>query len=682
MKKKITLEFNSVWVLSRQNDEVLPVKFVISKIKEICPVQILDDSITSCELLIDFSDESKETAQLIENVSKIIADTYSISDVSQVLDYTVSDYADETESANTTTGQVLKVEENTPSVQTATIEKTAVVNADKLETVLSKINSLVGADEFKALVNECVSVAPMLKKHNTVNTFLRRSYIFSVNNGNGFSTYIELFADLLEALNLVKLNERARIVEEKANVPSDRGSELEPFSGILNHVMRHSQQDPKVICVDISEWMSKVDDKAFRLFLSVLDDHVGENIIIFKVPFVEKEILRKIEMGIADLLFVKSLSFVPFDCAELRQCAKNALTSMGFEIEDDAWKIFEARITEEKSDGRFYGINTVNKIICEMIYYKHLHNAQNDIDDVVIKKDEILELVASFEDDEKSGIEMLDDYIGMEGIKTRVEEIVAQIEMSIKNKSLSAPCLHMRFVGNPGTGKTTVARIIGKILKERGVLRNGNFFEYTGRDFCGRFVGETAPKTAAMCRDAYGSILFIDEAYALYRGDGISNADYGREAIDTLIAEMENHRSDLVVIMAGYTQEMNQLMKANVGLESRMPYVIEFPNYTREQLFEIFMLQVKKSFECCEGFENVVKNYFDSISDEVLESKEFSNARFVRNLFERTWGKAVLRTQLNKEEKTILTNEDFFLASSEKEFSEILKKETQTLGFI
>lgn len=158
------------------------------------------------------------------------------------------------------------------------------------------------------------------------------------------------------------------------------------------------------------------------------------------------------------------------------------------------------------------------------------------------------------------------------------------------------PCIHMRFVGNPGTGKTTVARIIGTILKEKGILRNVNFFEHSGRELCGRYVGETAPKTSAMCRDAYGSVLFIDEAYSLYRDDGFSNADYGREAIDTLIAEMENHRSDLMVIMAGYPDDMDKLMNGNADLKSRMPYLIEFPNYARGQLAEIFLSMAGKSF--------------------------------------------------------------------------------------
>ena len=135
------------------------------------------------------------------------------------------------------------------------------------------------------------------------------------------------------------------------------------------------------------------------------------------------------------------------------------------------------------------------------------------------------------------------------------------------------------------------------------------------------------------------------------------------------------------VLMAGYPDEMKHLMKANAGLESRMPYVIEFPNYTKVQLFEIFMKMVNKSFDYAEGFEEVAKEYFNKLPEELISSKEFSNARFVRNLFERTWGKAAMRSQLDRVEKLTLSKEDFLLASSEDEFKINEKKPKNTLGF-
>lgn len=277
---------------------------------------------------------------------------------------------------------------------------------------------------------------------------------------------------------------------------------------------------------------------------------------------------------------------------------------------------------------------------------------------------------------------MLSELVGSEKIVEKIKEIIAQINLSKKSNDLDAPSLHMRFVGNPGTGKTTVARIVGKILKENGVLRVGGFFEYSGRDFVGQYIGHTAPKVLSMCRDAYGSVMFIDEAYSLYRSDEKNNKDFGREALDTLIAEMENHRNDMLIIMAGYTDEMDMLMKGNIGLASRMPYTLEFPNFTREQLYEIFEKLVKKKFKYDEDLLTCAKDYFLNISDEVIKSKDFANARFVRNLFERTWGKASARAQFSDKNNIVITKDDFVRATSDKEFlNSNNKKKIREIGF-
>lgn len=670
--KKIEMTFDSMLILSKKDSDILPVSLFLLKIKDIYEIDVLDESLTECSFLVK-NTEVDETE--IKNViDKIIYEIFNENISDGNVTFSVIEYNSEEN----------KPEEKTDSTTEDTVEEKIdepEEDAKEPETnTIDKIRNLVGAEEFKALAEECLKIAPNIIKYKMSDVFVHQSYLFSINNGNGLSTYLELFSELIYELKLVDFDCRKNIVECKLPSPNTMERNPNPFSCVTDCFGTYSKKG-RIFCIDISEWMTKINEKEFKDFLSKIEDNAANNIFIFRVPFVEKEILNDIKLNLNDILFIRDVSFVPFTNNELVKCAEMSLEKRGFVMDEDAWEVFNTRISEEKNDGKFYGINTVNKVICEMIYIKLLNNADNQIDDNIIRKDEIFKLANTYDMVNKKGIEILDEFIGMESIKKKVEEITTQIETAVKNKSLGSPCIHMRFVGNPGTGKTTVARVVGKILKEKGILRNGNFFEYSGRDLCGRYVGETAPKTASMCRDAYGSVMFIDEAYALYKGESASSVDYGKEAIDTLIAEMENHRSDLVVIMAGYPEEMDKLLKSNVGLESRMPYIIEFPNYTKEQLKEIFMSMVNKSFKYKDDFLPAVEEYFSLLSDDVINSKEFSNARFVRNLFERTWGKAAMRSQIAKTDEIMLTKEDFILATSEKEFDKIIKKRSVTLGF-
>ena len=540
---------------------------------------------------------------------------------------------------------------------------------------LKECDNLIGCEQFKRLCHEIVSIAPIMADEKMLSVFRNQSYLFSINDGCGLSTTCNILADLLTELNLT-----AYSCVKRFNIQPKKGETNECFDDVLSYVKHSYNKDIGVVLIDISNWMSYVNDPLFKDFLKQLSAHLTKAIIVFRIPFVEKEVLSDVSQALNDLLFVRNISFTPLSSAEMREYAKNLLSDYGFNISPNAWKYFDERIIYERSDGRFYGMHTVEKVVRELVYKKQLDNVNRNAVNKSIGVRDTKKLISDSSYQELSGEQLLNNLVGAKSIRQRIYEIIAQIELSRKDEKVKAPCIHMRFVGNPGTGKTTVARAIGKLLKEKGILRVGGFFEYHGRNFCGRFIGETAPKTASICRDAYGSVLFIDEAYTLY-GDGRSSADYGKEAIDTLISEMENHRSDLLVIMAGYTDDMQTLMKANAGLESRLPYVIEFPNFTREELFEIYKSMLSKSFEYTEDLLDTVKEYFEKIPDEVINAKQFSNARFVRNLFERTWAKASTRSMLDKTKSVIISAQDFNLAVSDKEFDFNARKKNR-MGFI
>ena len=682
-----SISFSPSWVLSKREDTVLPVDRFTFELKKKFTIIDLDTNLTDCSGVIEIPEDHDLESMRLE-ITSLLTELFRLSENNEIYTVTISPCEKSAEKELPadripTVAEILSLDapakkSKNPKSEPQKKGKTKTKD-NETETTLRQIVRLVAAEEFKELADECIKIAPHIKKHGTFDAFTHRSYLVSINDGYGLTTYLNLFADLIEALGLFTFTTKNRIAEVSL-LPMQKKSPMEsPFSAALSYFQRSGG---RIICIDISEWMTDTDDKEFRDFLKTIDMYSGENIVFFRVPFVEKSVLMEIHANLNDQLFIRDFSIVPFDAGELDTCAAAMLHDIGFTMDDAAWDIFRERIAEEKNDGRFYGINTVRKVVLEMIYLKQLHDATTDNGNNHISGSEITQLVSVDSGFNRTGMQMLSELVGMEQVHQRVEEIVAQIEASLQNKELGSPCIHMRFVGNPGTGKTTVARIIGKILKEKGILRNGNFFEYSGRDFCGRYVGETAPKTASICRDAYGSVLFIDEAYSLYRDDSISTADYGREAIDTLVAEMENHRTDLVVIMAGYPDEMEKLMNGNVGLKSRMPYQIDFPNYSREQLSDIFLRMVKKNFTYADGFEEAVRRYFDTLPDELINAKDFSNARFARNLFERTWGKAVLRCQMTQKKCTELTVEDFSLAASEKEFQSSVQKKNKPIGFI
>lgn len=251
----------------------------------------------------------------------------------------------------------------------------------------------------------------------------------------------------------------------------------------------------------------------------------------------------------------------------------------------------------------------------------------------------------------------LDELVGLDKVKKVLHDLVDLMRLKSKTENdlkISNINLHMVFLGNPGTGKTTIARMIANILYNLKYIKENKLIEVSSKDLVAEYVGQTAPKVASVIEKSLNGVLFIDEAYTLASN---SNNSYNDEAIATLIQAMENYRDKLVVIFAGYTKEMQDFLNSNSGITSRIGYTLEFEDYTTTELIQIFKNMAKKS-----GFkvEDNAVEYLKTIIDENRNMKNFGNARFIRNVYEKTVisHASRVKNKKNKNDLITITEED------------------------
>ncbi|MBE6042169.1 MAG: AAA family ATPase [Clostridiales bacterium] len=284
---------------------------------------------------------------------------------------------------------------------------------------------------------------------------------------------------------------------------------------------------------------------------------------------------------------------------------------------------------------------------------------------------------------EKSGMEELNELIGLTTIKHDVEELVglAKVRKMREEKGMKAVpvSLHLVFSGNPGTGKTTVARILAKLYKEIGILSTGQLVETDRSGLVAGYVGQTAIKTRKKIEEAMGGVLFIDEAYTLNQ----EGENYGQESIDTILKAMEDHRDKFVVIVAGYTELMKAFVESNPGLKSRFNKFFEFPDYTVDELQAIFKMQCSKyQYKLTDEAEKAVKE--EIIRREAEKGENFANAREVRNLFETIITNQAARVanieNVDEETLSTITMEDLEDLDGDGAKDLIMTPETPDLG--
>lgn len=649
---QIVIHLDSMWVLERSGDATLPAEAISNFVQSKKMGSVVQQDFTELVVAIDPNFQFEVRAfqnQLVAHLCEVYKLT--VQEVSAAV--TVSEKAEAAGDTPKTSREKLTDAPVPEPKEPAVAVRTELVEPEKPQTsVMDEIRGLHGAEQFIALCEGIRKTAPVFRQRNLQPICTSICYLFSMDKGCGYTTSLQLLSKLMqeEALLSVKREPQEIVLDPEGTNKDALSNAARVISNCAN----------RVVGVDISNWCDKVSAPEFRDFLLNMQSLKKEAVYVFRLPYLEHSVLERIEEALSDVMRVQKVVFPPMSATALQEISRKKLEEKGFTATPEAWELFQLRLAEEKSDGRFYGIRTAEKILEDMIFLKVqvLAAGESKEENCISAED-----LATLTDDPKQNLsaeEMLNRLVGVDKLREKIYEFINQIEFAKKTSGVSAPSMHMRFIGNPGTGKTTIARILGKLLKERGLLSKGYFFEHAGGDFIGMYVGHTAPKTLALCRDAYGSVLFIDEAYTLANANYRDGSGYAKEAIDTLIAQMENHRDDMVVIMAGYPQDMERLMVLNQGLPGRMPFVLEFPNYTRQELFAIFLRMVENSaFTLTSDAEAAAQAYFENLDERILAAKDFSNARFARNLFERTWSKTVTRSQFDGGDIHVITKADF-----------------------
>jgi SpoVK/Ycf46/Vps4 family AAA+-type ATPase len=295
----------------------------------------------------------------------------------------------------------------------------------------------------------------------------------------------------------------------------------------------------------------------------------------------------------------------------------------------DAKKELAYLIEHERVDSTFGNARAVQNLIMDAIFRKGTRNEPN-IPELfrysILVKDDFRSEVSHIHNT-KSPMEKLDELIGLQEVKEAVQTYISFVKMQKIRREQGFPSvpiqLHSVFTGNPGTGKTTVAKIYAELLKEVGILKRGHLVVAGRADFVAGYVGQSAIKTKKKIREALGGVLFIDEAYSLFREN---NADYGKEVVDTIVEEMTKHKENLVIILAGYPNEMEILLESNPGLKSRFKKFFHFNDYSTEELIQIMQLFVKRySYSLDE-------DAIDYLRDEITKNPPKGNGRFAENL--------------------------------------------------
>lgn len=527
---------------------------------------------------------------------------------------------------------------------------------------------LVGMDSVKKELISFYNIARLEKLREeklglTKNTGRAYNFVLYGNPGTGKTTVARIIGKVLYALG---------IRENDNFMEVDRSQLVSQYIGETAIQVQKTLKEIKGGTLFIDEAYNlykKGDEKDFGkeaidTLLKDMEDHRSDYSVImagYRMPMMD--MLNHANPGFRSR-FTYHINIPDYSDEELLIIADNIAESHNYKIEEKGYEAIKKRIDKERIDETFGNARFIRTVIDEA--EAHLANrlakmnnfTQDDL--ITLRSEDIFP-----KEDRGKGLDVLlgelDNLIGLHDVKETVQTLLDTISVQKDMEELGISTgndvgtLHMSFKGNAGTGKTTVARLLGKILGEMGVLKRGDVFvEVKREDLVGQYQGHTAAKVKDVVRSAMGGVLFIDEAYALVNGDGDS---FGKEAVNALVAEMENHRDSLVVIFAGYTSDIDQFLAENQGLRSRVTRDLFFEDYSLDEMVQMFRKLVQDGgFRMEDELDADVAALLDA---KIQETADFGNGRGVRNVFEKVKTNRARRISAAKRNGASLSKDDY-----------------------
>ncbi|MCI8961435.1 MAG: AAA family ATPase [Clostridia bacterium] len=527
-------------------------------------------------------------------------------------------------------------------------------NRNKTDRTSKKnIEDLIGLEEIKREVQKFRNLLIFNKKisNKLENKNMNMNMLFLGNPGTGKTTVASIMADILYELGYIKKNKFIDVTA-KDLVAEYVGQTAIKTSRIIENALDGVLFIDEAYSIVSANKNASFGEESIATLVQAMEKYKDRLVVIFAGYTLEMKNFLDSNPGIASRIGY-TFEFSNYTTEELIQILDNYALSKGFTVEEEAKKGIIEIIEVDKNTRNFGNARFMINLFERLVMVHAQDFDENNLmtitkKDVVGLRNESFSLKKSTEEIQGE----LARLVGLNNVKKELDGLIDLVMLNNKLEKRIPLNLNMIFIGNPGTGKTTVARIFAEILYNLGYIKNNKLIEVTGKDLIGEYVGQTSNKTAKVLENALDGLLFIDEAYTLMNQAG-NNGNYSQDAISTITKYMTDYEGRITIIFAGYKEEMKEFLELNSGLISRVGETIEFGDYSEEELLTIFKKEAEKSeFTIDKNAEEAIL----SIIKENIKTKNFGNARFVINVFKKTLmqhAKRCREIQDMKELKTI-----------------------------